>query len=163
MFREPGTEIIAEDLGVVPDFVRESLARIQVPGYKVFRWERRWHDKGQPFRDPVDYPAAAVATSGTHDTEPMVIWWEDAPPEERQGVLAIPSVRERLSEEDLARAIDAPDLPHPVHEALLETLYASGADLLILPIQDVFALARPDQPARHRRRPTTGRGSSPGR
>ncbi len=54
VLREAGAEIIAEDLGTVPDFVRESLARLNVPGYKVFRWERKWHDEGQPFRDPVD-------------------------------------------------------------------------------------------------------------
>ena len=96
VFREPGSEIIAEDLGTVPDFVRESLTRLGVPGYKVLRWERQWHREGQPFRDPLDYPAAAVATSGTHDTEPLVIWWENAPREERQAVLDIPSVRDRL-------------------------------------------------------------------
>src|SRR5688500_6887416 len=54
VFREPGSEIIAEDLGTVPDFVRGSLVRLQVPGYKVLRWERHWHSEGQPFRDPVD-------------------------------------------------------------------------------------------------------------
>ena len=149
MFREPGAEIIAEDLGVVPDFVRESLARLPVPGYKVFRWERRWHDEGQPFSDPVDYPAVAVATSGTHDTEPMVIWWENAPREERQA-RARHSVGARTA---LATTIahvrsTRPDLPHAVHEALLEALFASGADLLILPIQDVFGWRdRINQPA----------------
>ncbi len=70
VFRSTGVEIVAEDLGTVPDFVRESLARAGIPGYKVFRWERHWHAPGQPFRDPPEYPAAAVATSGTHDTEP---------------------------------------------------------------------------------------------
>jgi 4-alpha-glucanotransferase len=148
VFRAPGAEIIAEDLGVVPDFVRESLARLEVPGYKVFRWERKWHDPGQPFRDPVDYAPAGVATSGTHDTEPMVIWWENAPRDEREALLAIPSVGERLADEDRQGALDSRELPHAVHEALLETLYASGADLVILPIQDVFAWRdRINQPA----------------
>jgi 4-alpha-glucanotransferase len=148
VFREPGAEIIAEDLGTVPDFVRESLMRLNVPGYKVFRWEREWHADGQPFKDPEQYPATAVATSGTHDTEPMVIWWEGAPRDEKEAVLAIPSLRRRLTEDDLATAPDAPGLPHAVHEALLETLYASGADILILPIQDVFGWRdRINQPA----------------
>ena len=148
VFREPGSEIIAEDLGTVPDFVRESLARLGVPGYKVLRWERQWHREGQPFRDPHDYPAAAVATSGTHDTEPLVIWWENAPREERQAVLDIPSVRDRLDAEDRERMADQHGLPHAMHEALLESLYASGADLLILPVQDVFGWRdRINQPA----------------
>jgi 4-alpha-glucanotransferase len=138
VFREPGSEIIAEDLGTVPDFVRDSLVRLAVPGYKVLRWERYWQVEGQPFKDPAEYPTVAVATSGTHDTEPLVIWWEHAPPEERRAVLAIPSVRGRLAPEDRERAVDAPGLLHPVREALLETLFASGANLLILPVQDVF-------------------------
>jgi 4-alpha-glucanotransferase len=148
VFREPGSEIIAEDLGTVPDFVRESLARLGVPGYKVFRWERHWNRPGQPFKDPVDYPADAVATSGTHDTEPMVIWWENAPLEEKQAVLAIPSLGEHLAPDERGSIADRPGLPHPMREALLESLYASGANLLILPVQDVFGWRdRINQPA----------------
>jgi 4-alpha-glucanotransferase len=147
VFRESGADIIAEDLGVIPAFVRASLTRLAVAGYKVFRWERRWHVAGQPFRDPVDYPAISVATSGTHDTEPMAIWWEDAPREEREAVVAIPSVRERLMEDD-RRSADAPGLPRAIHAALLEALYASGSDTLILPIQDIFGWRdRINQPA----------------
>ena len=147
VFREPGSEIIAEDLGVVPDFVRASLARLSVAGYKVFRWEREWHIEGHPFRDPVNYPAVSVATSGTHDTEPMVIWWEEAPRAEREAVLAIPSVRSLLTAEDIA-SIEEPRLPHAIHEALLETLFASGSNTLILPIGDIFGWRdRINQPA----------------
>ncbi len=129
IFRERGSEIIAEDLGVVPEFVRESLLRLGVPGYKVFRWEREWDVPGQPFRDPAEYSAISVATSGTHDTEPLAIWWESAPDEERAAVLAIPSIRARL------------DVRHGVRaelDAMLETLYLSGSGLLILPLPDVF-------------------------
>ena len=136
VFRDAGSEIIAEDLGVVPDFVRESLARLSVPGYKVLRWEREWHTEGHPFKDPADYPPCAVATSGTHDTEPMATWWESAPTDEKEAVLAIPSVRARVSV-----GAHAPD-------ALIESLVASGADLLVLPIQDVFGWQdRVNQPA----------------
>ena len=148
VFREPGSEIIAEDLGVVPDFVRDSLAALAVPGYKVLRWERRWHDPGQPFKDPVEYPRLAVATSGTHDTEPMAIWWENAPREEREALLVVPSIRDRLTPDERERMLAEPELRHPMREALLEALFASGADLLILPVQDVFGWRdRINQPA----------------
>jgi 4-alpha-glucanotransferase len=148
VFRESGAEIIAEDLGVVPDFVRESLARLGIPGYRVFRWERHWTVEGQPFRDPTEYPPASVATSGTHDTEPLAVWWEQAPPEERQAALAIPSVRDRLSAGDLDRAAHEPQLSAAVLDALLEALFSSGSDLLILPVQDVFGWRdRINQPA----------------
>ena len=138
VFREPGAEIVAEDLGLVPDFVRESLARLSVPGCKVLRWERDYHSEGRPFQDPVDYPFVAVATSGTHDTEPMAVWWEGAPTEEKEAVLAIPLVRARLTDQGRARALAAPGMPGELRDALIEALYASGAGLLIVPIPDVF-------------------------
>ena len=139
IFRERGSEIIAEDLGVVPDFVRESLLRLGVPGYKVFRWEREWNEPGQPFREPAEYTAISVATSGTHDTEPLAVWWESAPAEEREAVLAIPSIRARL---EAGSGVSA-DL-----DAMLAALYLSGSDLLILPLQDVFGWRdRINQPA----------------
>jgi 4-alpha-glucanotransferase len=146
--RGPGTEIIAEDLGSVPDFVRESLVRQGIPGYKVLRWERAWHREGQPFLDPAEYPAESVATSGTHDTEPMAVWWAGASEEQREAVLAIPSLQSRLSSEDRLRGRRDPGLTTPVRDAVIETLYASGSELLILPVQDVFGwTGRINQPA----------------
>jgi 4-alpha-glucanotransferase len=148
VLREPGAEIVAEDLGTVPDFVRESLVRVGVAGYKVLRWERYWHRTGQPFKDPLDYPPVAVATSGTHDTEPMAVWWEQAPRAEREAVLAVPSIAERIAPEDRAQAIENAGLTDAVREALLDVLFASGANLLVLPIQDLFGWRdRINQPA----------------
>jgi 4-alpha-glucanotransferase len=144
----PGLRVVAEDLGVVPDFVRASLARLGIPGYKVMRWERRGDESGQPFLDPADYPAVAVATSGTHDHEPMVVWWAEAPEDERTAVLEMPSVRARLAEADVARARTEPDLSPALRAAIVEALIASGADLLILPVQDVFGWSgRINEPA----------------
>ncbi len=54
IYQESGAEIIAEDLGTVPDFVRASLRRLGVPGYRVFRWERDWNAVQHPFVDPAD-------------------------------------------------------------------------------------------------------------
>jgi 4-alpha-glucanotransferase len=148
VFRESGARLIAEDLGLVPDFVRTSLARIGMPGYKVFRWERQWKVEGQPFIDPVDYPPVSVATSGTHDTEPMVVWWEGAPSEEREAVFGIPSIRERFTDGERAIALSSASLEPPVLAAILEALFASGSDYIILPLPDVFGWRdRINQPA----------------
>lgn len=148
VFRSAGAEITAEDLGVVPDFVRESLARLDIPGYKVFRWEREWDREGQPFRDPRGYAARSVATSGTHDTEPMATWWEMAPPVEREGVLAIPPIAERLAGEDGRALAGAAHMPSAVRDAILGALNASGSDVLIVPMQDAFGWRdRVNQPA----------------
>lgn len=132
IFSGAGARIIAEDLGTVPDFVRASLARLGVPGYKVLRWEREWQQPDQPFRDPMTYPPVSVATSGTHDTEPLVTWWEEAPADERAAVTAIPALSQLGI--DPASSTCTPG----IRDALLELLFASGSDLLLLPIQDVF-------------------------
>jgi 4-alpha-glucanotransferase len=148
VFRSSGAEIVAEDLGTVPDFVRASLVRLGVPGCKVMRWERQWSEAGQPFTDPVDYPALAVATSGTHDTEPMVTWWAEAPSDERAAVLAVPSVGATLTEAERADALASPHLPAPLRDRVIAALYASGANLIILPVQDLFGWDdRINQPA----------------
>ena len=79
VFRDPGAEIIAEDLGVVPDFVRESLARhrySRLQGAPVGAAVARRRDSRSRTRSTIR--PSAVATSGTHDTEPMAMWWEGA-------------------------------------------------------------------------------------
>jgi 4-alpha-glucanotransferase len=134
LFRGAGAEIIAEDLGTVPDFVRASLARLGVPGYRVFRWERDWHAEGQPFRDPSTYPQVSVAASGTHDTEPVASWWDAAPEADRRSVSELPSVQRLTAGADLThRPFDA-----TVRDILLEVLFASASEVLSLPVQDVF-------------------------
>ncbi len=134
VFREPGAEIIAEDLGTVPDFVRASLARLGVPGFRVSRWEREWLLEGHPFRDPADYPAESVAITGTHDTEPLAVWWTQASREERTLVAEIPTVSRIAAGVEL---VDAPYNP-VVRDVLLASLFASGSNLLLLAVQDVF-------------------------
>jgi 4-alpha-glucanotransferase len=132
IFREPGAEIIAEDLGTVPDFVRASLARLAVPGFRVLRWERYWHDAGQPFREPTDYPPVSVATSGTHDTEPLATWWDEASADERANVSRLATIQ-RIANGDVTQ------LPGgAARDVLLEALFASASDLLLLPLPDVF-------------------------
>jgi 4-alpha-glucanotransferase len=122
-----GAKVIAEDLGVVPDFVRASLQRMGIPGYRVLRWER----DGLPFRDPARWPALSVATTGTHDTDSAADWYDALGPGDRAALLAIPGLR-RLRER-------APERFDPgVRDDLLELVYASGSDLALLPFQDAL-------------------------
>jgi 4-alpha-glucanotransferase len=131
---QAGATIVAEDLGTVPNFVRESLHRLNVPGYKVFRWERHWETKGRPYRAPSAYPRSSVATSGTHDTETNAAWWDGLDASERAAVLVTPGVARRAAH--LANA--SGEFSPALRDILLEVLFASGSDYLLLPIQDVF-------------------------
>ena len=134
IFAEPGVEIIAEDLGTVPDFVRASLAHLQIPGFRVLRWERYWNRDGQPFRDPSEYPPISVATSGTHDTEPLATWWDRASPAERLAVSEMPTVQRLTYRAGLTGAAFNPT----VRDALLEALFASESHLVLTVMPDVF-------------------------
>lgn len=130
-FASAGAALIAEDLGTIPDFVRASLQSLQLPGYKVLRWERDWHADGKPFHDPASYASMSLATSGTHDTDMLADWWDTATAEERAALLAVPGLRES--------GIGA-DRPYDddIRDTLLELLLRSGSDLVIFPLQDVF-------------------------
>ncbi|HTT70215.1 MAG TPA: 4-alpha-glucanotransferase, partial [Anaeromyxobacteraceae bacterium] len=83
-----GARIVAEDLGVIPDFVRTSLKRLQVPGYRVLRWEK----DGAVYRDPAKWPPVSLGTTGTHDTDALADWFEGLPDDERAQLLKIPGL-----------------------------------------------------------------------
>ena len=88
-FRRPERTSSPRTSGLIPDFVRDSLRRIGLPGYKVIRWEREWSQPGHPFVPPSQYPAVSVATTSTHDIEPMALWWEVASADEKRALAAI--------------------------------------------------------------------------
>ena len=131
LFGSYGSKIIAEDLGTVPDFVRESMSAHGVPGMQVFRWEREWLVPAHPFRDPARYPKAGVATTGTHDTETMAEWWDGASDEERELMLDLPAFRvDELSPSDAYSV--------RLRDGLLTLIAAANSDFVIFPMQDIF-------------------------
>jgi 4-alpha-glucanotransferase len=127
-----GPRLVAEDLGTVPDFVRASLARLGIPGYKVLRWEREWDRPGRPFRDPAAYPRLSVATTGTHDTEPLAVWWDALGPADRAALAALPRLARYRIDWTTTRFTAA------VRDALLDLLFSAPSTYIVLPLQDVF-------------------------
>jgi 4-alpha-glucanotransferase len=131
-FLDSGATVIAEDLGTVPGFVRDSLRRLEIPGFKVFRWERDWDHPDRPFRNPQDYEPLSVVTTGTHDTETLTEWWVATPYTERSLVADLPFLTGRRP------SLTAPECDAVTRDLLLEMLAASSANILLLPVQDVF-------------------------
>ncbi|HZC45092.1 MAG TPA: 4-alpha-glucanotransferase, partial [Candidatus Acidoferrum sp.] len=71
-----------------------------------------------------------LATTGTHDTEPLTVWWHAQPIGER---------------EKLVRALGLEGVVNPrrmleesARDAILAVLYAAPSRLVIIPIQDLF-------------------------
>jgi 4-alpha-glucanotransferase len=130
-FRSAEALVIAEDLGVIPDFVRASLTSLRIPGFRVLRWDRDWNAAGQPFGNPRTWPACSVGLTGTHDTASPAEWWDGADIEERAALLAIPDLA--------ARGVKAASAFGPeLRDAMLDTILASGSNFVITPIQDFF-------------------------
>ncbi|MDC0710595.1 4-alpha-glucanotransferase [Stigmatella sp. ncwal1] len=118
--------IVAEDLGVIPPFVRNILANLGLPGYRVLRWER----DDMVYRHPHQYPAVSLATTGTHDTEPMADWWESARDDERA---AVAKAWPEFQGVESAKAFTA-----EVHRAMLAAALNSSSNLCVLPWQDIL-------------------------
>jgi 4-alpha-glucanotransferase len=135
IFQASNREIVAEDLGTIPDFVRASLTRLGVAGCKVLRWERHWHLPGQPFVDPASYPAISAAMTGTHDTETLAEWWTRAGLDERRALLGLPAMSAWAASSGATadRAWDT-----SLRDALLRQAYVAGSNELFLPVQDLF-------------------------
>jgi 4-alpha-glucanotransferase len=114
--------VIAEDLGVIPDFVRETMGRLGLPGYKVLPWER---DSDFIPRDPRAFPRRSVATWSTHDTAPITQWWYDLEDWERERIAKLDGI-----------PLDAAE--HDRELALIKLLFSSSSDLTLLLAQEIL-------------------------
>lgn len=74
---------IGEDLGVVPNRVRNCLTNLGICGTKVMRWERRW-DTDASYIMPESYPRLSMTTVSTHDSETLQQWWIKQPAEVKE-------------------------------------------------------------------------------
>ncbi|MDP9148755.1 MAG: 4-alpha-glucanotransferase [Myxococcota bacterium] len=118
-------EVVAEDLGTVPPFLRPSLERLGIPGYRVLRWEK----DGDRYRPPSTWPTASVATNSTHDTETTAEWYDGLSAEERAKLRELPS----LTELDPGKPFD-----ERVRDLLLAAVYGAPSTLCIVPFQDAM-------------------------
>jgi 4-alpha-glucanotransferase len=128
----------AEDLGSIPACVPSTLERLGILSLKVVRWERRWEEAGQPFRDPTLFPELSVATTSVHDSSTLRGWWE-----EEDGARDFLSFwqPERLGypdgTSDRFRARYSPEAA----AFALSSVAKTSSNLFVIPIQDFLALS----------------------
>lgn len=70
-----GAEVIGEDLGTVPDYVRPHLLELGVAGFKVCHWELDSRGEVIPAES---HPECSFACYTTHDMAPLRKLWESA-------------------------------------------------------------------------------------
>ncbi|CAF0693946.1 4-alpha-glucanotransferase [Candidatus Methylacidithermus pantelleriae] len=68
-----GALVIAEDLGMVPPYVRPILTELGIPGFTIPRFER---EPDGTYRSPSTYPPHNVVTYATHDHPPLAVLYE---------------------------------------------------------------------------------------
>ncbi len=131
---------LAEDLGTIPPVCRETLRELGICGFKVQRWEKRWHED-HSFIQPSDYDPLSLATLSTHDSETLAGWWA-AYPDERGQLWGT-----------LGKEGSAPDrLPGEFELELIRWLARGRSLFTVVMLQDLldpFGLL-PGDPAEHR-------------
>ena len=127
--------LIGEDLGVVPDYVRPSLASLGIAGFKIPQWERHpdWH-----LVRGCDYQRLSVATYATHDHLPIAALWE-----QMRGAAVAGDGHQRWEMEQLCGfaglSLDTSrPMTDEIHEALLAGLFQCNSWLAVVMITDVF-------------------------
>lgn len=65
--------VVGEDLGTVPDAMREAMHRHGVLSYRLLYFQRDAHGG---FLGPQDYPREAVVAVSTHDLPSFAGWWD---------------------------------------------------------------------------------------
>ncbi len=68
------SEVVGEDLGCVPDYVRPHLLELGIAGFKVCHWER---DIVGGAVMPEEHPYCSFATYTTHDHPSLSAMWEE--------------------------------------------------------------------------------------
>ncbi len=89
--------VVGEDLGTVPDGLRERLSEARVLSYRVLWFER----DGDAFLPPARWPAQAAACVTTHDLPTIAGWWNGADIVER-GALGLLADAKAAHDERLA-------------------------------------------------------------
>jgi 4-alpha-glucanotransferase len=118
-------EVVAEDLGTVPPFLRPSLEKLGIAGYRVLRWEK----DGEDYRDPATWPEVSVCTNATHDTTTTAEWYDSLSREERENLRKLP----QFAALDPAEPFDG-----RTRDVFLKALYNAPSTLALVLLQDAL-------------------------
>jgi len=150
--------VIGEDLGTVPDPVRQALAPLGVLSYRLFYFEKKANGN---FKQPDEYPAQALVAVTTHDLPTLNGYWQgrDLDLRDELGLMPSSQVRDKQIVEraqDRARlrvvleregllppdvnvhAVSPPEMSPELVRAIYVYLARSPAQVLAVQLEDVF-------------------------
>lgn len=130
--------IIAEDLGIITDDVREVMRHFAFPGMRVLLFAFGDDSPTHPYL-PHNYVQNCVVYTGTHDNNTARGWFD--------------SEAASLEKERLFRCVGHEVSSESVNWELIQLAMRSIANTVIIPMQDILGLgaaARMNQPAQPR-------------
>jgi len=138
----PNCGVVAEDLGMVPDYVRPCLQKLGIPGFTIPIFERV--EKDRSFKAKETHEKLSLVTYGTHDHQPirsfyegLCQWWhgEDG----HEGWLEVQRLMKYL---DL-NAMAPPETFTPaLHKRMIEVLMDGPSWLAVLMVSDLFGVTQ---------------------
>ncbi|KKO46652.1 4-alpha-glucanotransferase [Arsukibacterium ikkense] len=154
--------IIGEDLGTVPEGIRELLAEYGIYSYRVFFFETA-ADGG--YISPAHYPEQAMATLSTHDLPTLIGFWhcEDLKLGQQLGLYKDEQQLQGLYQQrhankqqildslhghgvlpaDYPRSVDSLGMDRTLNYAMQRHLAAGSSQLLCLQLEDWLEMTQP--------------------
>ena len=134
------TTVVAEDLGVVPEYVPPTLEKLGIPGFRI---PMLFRDPDGLYSDPKKYPRLSLAQPTTHDHPPLAAAWAECWQNINAGKDVDINRRElRLMMEFSGLKGQEPprDFTDELHEAFTRAVLQSPSWLAVFQITDVFGM-----------------------
>jgi 4-alpha-glucanotransferase len=132
------TTVIAEDLGMVPDYVPLTLQKLGIPGFRIPMFLR---EQDGSFSDPSKYPRLSLTQPATHDHPPMAAAWAECWRNMDAGHNVAENRRELRHVMEFARMETEPPpraFTPALHEAYLRRVAQSHSRFAVVMITDLF-------------------------
>jgi len=134
------TTIVAEDLGVVPEYVAPTLQTLGIPGFRI---PTLFREEDGSYSNPKLYPRLSLAQPATHDHPPLAAAWAECwqAIDARENDEANRCELRRMMEFAGLAGVEPPrEFSHQLHEAFTRTVLQSSSWLVVFQITDIFAM-----------------------
>ena len=125
--------IVAENLGVITPEVETIREQFSYPGMSVLQFAFGSDPQAPTFR-PHNYPRELVAYTGTHDNDTTIGWWTS----KGEGD-STRTAEDIQKEREFTKKYLRTD-GRKINWTFIETIMASVADTVLIPLQDVLGL-----------------------
>ena len=156
-----GAEVIAEDLGWVPEYVRPHLAELGIAGFRIPHWDCNEYGHPSP---ALSFPEHSFATYSTHDHDPVNGIWrgclrtiqqhQENPSEssgwQAQGAHNTLRVLSEFAGIPLPENAPWPPFTEGIRLLLIKALFASSSRYAALMVTELFGIdQRINHPGTH--------------